>query len=121
MRGEQSYLLIYPYDVPKSHGTIHRMVRYGQKKRAMQYFGMLLPQQWCQVHAYVTITRVQGPRQHDLDDENLYIGCKGLRDSLKACGYIKNDNRKWATFTYREDHTRRDEGPRIEVEVRYQR
>jgi hypothetical protein len=30
------YLLIYPHDVPKSHGTINRWVRYGQKKRAMK-------------------------------------------------------------------------------------
>jgi hypothetical protein len=116
---EGDYLLIYPHDVPKSHGTINRWVRYSQKKRAVKYFGVLLPQDWCQVHAYVTITRVQGPRQRFLDDEGLYIGCKGLRDSLKACGYIRDDSRKWATFTYQELTDRRWDGPRIEVLVRH--
>lgn len=47
----------------------------------------------------VTITAY---RKRILDDDNLIAGAKHLRDGLILVGLIKDDNAKWATFTYRQ-------------------
>jgi len=39
-------------------------------------------------------------RRRLLDDDNMIIGLKGLRDSLVEAGFLYDDSPKWATFTY---------------------
>lgn len=39
-------------------------------------------------------------RKRLLDDDNFITGLKSFRDCLTVMGFIKDDNRQWATFEY---------------------
>ena len=71
----------------------------------------------CRTPAIVEITRVLGPREREMDSDNLAYACKGLRDPFVQGGYLVDDAPRWATFQYRQDGSRRDDGPRIEVHI----
>ena len=63
------YQLVYPYDLPVNRGSLHWRVRHEQKKKAARAFGSLMGHLRPTTPAMVTIVRVQGPRQRDLDHE----------------------------------------------------
>jgi hypothetical protein len=113
------HFLVYPHELPHIGATMHWWVRYRQKQRAMRWFGVLPAACRRDAVAEVTILRVLGPRQRPMDDDNLRTATKGLRDALKACGYIVDDGPRWARFTYAEDGRRRGVGPRVEVRIVY--
>ena len=94
------------------------------RPKALKQFGVLPPGLQATRHAYVTVTRVMGPRERPLDSvENFRFACKGLTDALKrppwGGGYIVDDADRWATFSFMQDETRRDQGPRVEIDIRY--
>jgi hypothetical protein len=113
------HFLVYPADLPHIGASMHWWVRYRQKQRAMRWFGVLPAAARRFAVAEVTIRRVLGPRQRPMDDDNLRTACKGLRDALKACGYLVEDSPTWARFRYEEDASRRALGPRVEVVIVY--
>ena len=42
-----------------------------------------------------------------------------LLDAAVRCGYLVDDRERWADITYEQDASRRDEGPRVELLIRY--
>jgi hypothetical protein len=65
------------------------------------------------------ITRVLGARQRLWDADSVGRGnAKELVDSLVACGWFADDGPKWITACdYRQDNTRRADGPCVVVRV----
>jgi hypothetical protein len=119
--------LIYDGWLPKiSNKIVHPMARYRLMKRGRKILGTDdLPWfLWAQGKASVEMILILGPIikgarfQQPMDDDNLAILLSGLRDALKPA-YIRDDSPKWATFTYRNDGTRRDMGPCILIEITY--
>lgn len=118
--GQTNHHLIYDGPLPPLRGKIvHPMARYRLKQRARKVFGEF-PQKFCATRkAIVTIIRVLGPRQREMDTDNLAIQVGGLLDALKP-SYIVDDAPKWAAIDWLQDATRRHMGPRIEVSIVYE-
>jgi hypothetical protein len=105
--------------------------RWNLKQTCLRQFG-ILPFPATQF-ATVTITRVLGPREKQLDYENLVYAIKGAVDSLpnrrlKKRGqgytgggnYIVNDDPPHVNISYDQDVTRRQDGPMIEIRIIYE-
>ena len=67
----------------------------------------------------VTITRVLGKRQRLYDADSLGRGnAKEIIDAIVAAGFLPDDGPKHVTACeYRQDATRRGEGPAVEVTI----
>ena len=67
----------------------------------------------------VTITRVLGPKQRLFDADSLGRGnAKELIDAIVAVGFLPDDGpRHVLEVTYRQDATRRRDGPSTEVTI----
>lgn len=67
----------------------------------------------------VTITRVLGPKQRPFDADSLGRGnAKELIDAIVAVGFLPDDGpRHVLEVTYRQDATRRGDGPSTEVTI----
>jgi hypothetical protein len=63
----------------------------------------------------ITWTRILGPRQRLFDEMNFIGGLKALADSATAAGLLVDDKPKFYEGVYRQDDTRRAEGPALEV------
>lgn len=82
----------------------HRMVEFGWRQRFARILwpGAIGSQPIylkksirCVVPAFVTVTRVRGPRQRAWDAGNREYWCKPLLDALKGKGYIRDDSPAW--------------------------
>ncbi len=68
----------------------------------------------CKQH--LTITRVLGKREKLWDTSNGLGGsCSELIDSMKYCGFFVDDSDKYLTVEFKQDDTRRHEGPATEI------
>jgi hypothetical protein len=115
-------LLIYDGKLPKINGhQVNRFARSRLAKKCRIVFGTgtIPPMFYPTGKAMVRIIRVLGPRQKPMDDDSLALLTGGARDALKPA-YIRDDSQKYATFTYTNDGTRREVGPRIEIEITYE-
>lgn len=67
----------------------------------------------------LTITRVLGPKQRPFDADSLGRGnAKELIDAIVAAGFLPDDGpRHVLEVTYRQDATRRKDGPSTEVTI----
>lgn len=68
----------------------------------------------------LTVTRVLGKGQRLWDWSSCGRGSwKEIEDALVACGWFHDDCPKWISTdsTFRQDASRRDEGPAIEIEI----
>lgn len=67
----------------------------------------------------VTITRVLGKRQSKWDPDSIGRGnAKELMDALTACGWWHDDSARWIErVDYRQDDTRRQDGPAVELTI----
>jgi hypothetical protein len=112
--------LIYLGPLPTINGhEVNRFARSRLTKRARRAFGEMPPFLYPTSKAYVRIVRVLGPGQRNMDDDSIAAQVVGIRDALKP-SYIKDDSQTWATFVYVNDGTRREIGPRIEVDITYE-
>lgn len=119
-RGLTPVKLTYYGRLPKIvNHHVHHMATNKLMKSARRTFGEVPPFMYPTTKAHVTITRVLGPGQRDMDDDSIAALVVGLRDALKP-SYVVDDSPRWATFTYVNDKTRRGEGPYIEVVITYE-
>ena len=117
---ETGYLITYSGWLPKlSNHYVHWRGRAQLSKLTRQVFGML-PSSLCQPRrTKVEVIRVLGPRQKPMDRDSIAQMVAGLIDGLQPV-YIFNDSEKWSDVTYRNDETRRQDGPFIEVKLTYE-
>lgn len=112
--------LIYTGWLPRSNAQqVHWRYRQRLRRAALRAFGELPRGLHATQKAAVVVTRVLGPRQRRMDRDNLAWLCKPLLDAVVAGGYLVDDSETWADIRYVQDETRRQEGPRIEVEITY--
>ncbi len=65
---------------------------------------------------HLTITRVLGKREKLWDTANGLGGsCVELLDSMVYCGFFVDDSDKYLTVEFKQDDTRRHEGPATEI------
>ena len=123
MKGDELVHLIYDgplYNLNRSNPKIGHL-KAAMLKHARRQFGTLPPSHAARVPAQVMICRVLGPRQRFLDDDkNLGNATGQLVDALVQGGWLVDDSPKWATFRFRQDDSRRQLGPRIEIDIHYQ-
>lgn len=112
--------LIYRGRLPKiSNKLVHPLARHRLQQAARRVLAANYPPLlYAKTFAQVTLVRVLGPGQKPMDSDNLAILLAGLRDALKPA-YIVDDSPRWASFVYENDGSRRDQGPAIEVRIRY--
>lgn len=104
--------------------------RWNLKQRALRQFG-ILPQRETR-RAHLTITRILGPRERVMDEDNLRYAAKGAIDALpnryrapiggKWLGggnWIVDDSPAWITSEWHQDPARRSQGPRVEIRIAY--
>lgn len=89
------------------------------RKNAVAQFGALPGSVRTLRPAIVEVVRVLGPHQREMDSGNLALVLKPLEDALVYCGYLVDDSPQWATFSRKEDATRRRDGPKIEISIWY--
>jgi hypothetical protein len=67
----------------------------------------------------ITVTRILGKGQRLWDSSSVGRGnWKEIEDALVACGWFRDDGPRWITSTtYRQDATRRADGPAVRVEI----
>jgi len=67
----------------------------------------------------ITVTRVLGKGQRLWDSSSVGRGnWKEIEDALVACGWFHDDGPRWVkSTTYRQDDTRRADGPAVRVEI----
>ena len=125
--------LVYAGKLPRVNvQAAHWSLRWRLKQACLKQWGV-----WpfpATQKAHVTITRVLGPRERLMDEvENLRWACKGLTDALKnrrpredarrgyngGGNYIIDDSPRYSTFSFLQDETRRELGPRVEIDIRY--
>lgn len=117
---EMGYVMTYNDWLPHISGhQVNRYARSRLAKRGRRVFGELPPCLQHQQRARVEVIRVMGPRQKPMDRDSIAQLAAGLLDSLQP-SYLRNDNEKWSDTTYRNDGSRRPEGPFIEIVIRYQ-
>jgi len=116
----QPLVLVYDEWLPSANAMLRMSgwrLKQHVKRQAINTFGTNpFP---LKTRGVVHITRVLGPRQRFMDQDNLRLIMKPLVDALVTCGYLVNDNEVWADISYRQDETRREIGPRIELEITY--
>ena len=116
---EMGWVLTYNDWMPWING--HQVNKYDTSKLAKhgrKVFGELPAAMHPQVRATVEVIYVLGPRQKGFDRDSLAALCVGLLDSIQP-SYLKNDNERWADVSYRNERTRRGEGPFIEIQIAY--
>jgi hypothetical protein len=127
------WLLVYQGKLPNMNKECPDWrKRWNLKQACLRQFG-ILPFPATQF-ATVTITRVLGPREKVMDENNVRYAAKGLEDSLtnrrpKKNGlgytgggnYIIDDGPAHVEFRYVQDHARREEGPCVEVLIQYEK
>ena len=109
--------LIFVGKLPSVNHDVKWWGRYALKRAALRQFGQLPPSLVCRTPQIVDIIRVLGFREREMDSDNLAYACKGLRDAMVQGGYLVDDAPRWATFRYRQETSRRAEGPRIEIHM----
>lgn len=121
MAHEKAIRLVYTGNLPHvNRQTPSYWHRWNLKKRCLRQFGELPHGHRAHQKAHVTIVRVLGPRQREMDAfENLPVSMKGLVDALVQGGYLVDDRPKWMSFELSQDGSRRHEGPRIEISIEY--
>jgi hypothetical protein len=116
-------VLIYAGWMPDTNALLRQtgyLLKQRLRKRGLATFGQLPPPTMAHWPARVTLVRVLGPGQRLLDEsKNLSLATGPLVDALVLGGWLVDDSPKWARFMHDQDATRRQDGPRIEVTIRY--
>lgn len=115
--------LIYVGELPRMNSQHPSYwYRWNLKRKCLRQFGVLPQGFRATQKAHVTITRVLGKGQRLMDAfENLPVALKGLMDALVEGGYLVDDKPRWMSHDpVQQDETRRQEGPRVEVQITYQ-
>jgi hypothetical protein len=116
---ETGWILTYTGWLPKISGhQVNRFARSRLTNLGRRTFGVLPPVLYPTGRAQVQIIRVLGPRQKPMDRDSISQLTAGLTDSLKP-SYVRDDSEKYADLTYRNDDTRRQDGPAIRIVITY--
>jgi hypothetical protein len=115
------YLFVWIGWLPKISGhQVNRFARSRLCKLARVTFGVLPPAMYPMRRARVEVLRVLGPGQKPMDPDSLGQLCAGLIDALQP-SYLRTDSEKWSDIVYRNDGSRRQAGPMIELRLVYER
>lgn len=66
----------------------------------------------------VTITRLMGKRQRELDEDGLYSALKPCLDAMRDAGWIYNDSPRWVHYTALQERAE-DRVAAIRVEIEH--
>lgn len=114
------WLLTYSGTLPRiSNKRVHPLAVWRLMKQGRHTFGSLPPMLYPTTRARVEVVRVLGPGQKSLDRDKLALTVAGLIDALRP-SFLVDDSEQWADITYHNDATRRQDGPIIEITIRYE-
>ena len=114
------YVFRYVGWLPRISGhQVNRFARSRLSKLVRQVFGDLPATHRVTGFATVEVLRILGPHQKPMDRDSLAQLTAGAVDGLRRGGYLKDDNERWSDTQYRNDGTRRDQGPMLEITIVY--